>query len=694
MKILKKISENPIVSKSKARRLRKKIRAFSHTSPISSPSASLDTSENTPPNSPPTPEEIHSGNEKNPQELLNNEKNLKITESLSALQPGDSIPKLIINTSQSTKIPSPICHSKRHDISHELTLSHESSKLSPKHNDKQSILRKTISPAEINMNPEGKTREEIKAEREAKKAAKAAAKSKSKVSKQKSEASELKSPAQTPNKSLTINSTNHLQENSPKPAVKSKPHNVMSDEEVEKEILNVEKKLSELSVSDVIENQVMTVRQLQIKKQDGKSPDEGKSKAQLREERRLKQEAQRAAKEAQKKVKSTVKSVVQSVDEPKSPKPQGIEDKCMEKLDNSPRKIKKIITKENSHEVGLFKHLYHERGQAFVDTPIVNSHVHPAVVRLGVQYAEKIIVGSNARCIAFLAAIKELIEDFERPSQADFTRGLEASLQEHAAYLHHCRPMAITMHNALRHLKWQITQLNSKTSDNEAKTKLAAAIDTYIQEQILLAGKAISIAIQTKISDGDVILTCSYSSLIRKILCEAHDKGKKFRVVILDGRPFLEGRELLRRLAKHGIECSYGRITQVSNIIKKEGVSKVLLGVHAIFANGAIMSRLGTAQVALMAKAFNIPVLVACETYKTCERVQTDSIVNNEIGDPNELAIGSTALANWKAHPNLNLLNLTYDVTPPELITAVVTELGILPCTSVPVILRMKSSEI
>ena len=44
------------------------------------------------------------------------------------------------------------------------------------------------------------------------------------------------------------------------------------------------------------------------------------------------------------------------------------------------------------------------------------------------------------------------------------------------------------------------------------------------------------------------------------------------------------------------------------------------------------MSRVGTAQVALMAKACNVPVLVACKTQKRCERVQADSIVYNEIG--------------------------------------------------------------
>lgn len=130
-------------------------------------------------------------------------------------------------------------------------------------------------------------------------------------------------------------------------------------------------------------------------------------------------------------------------------------------------------------------------------------------------------------------------------------------------------------------------------------------------------------------------------------------------------------------------------------------VSKVLLGAHALLANGYVMSRVGTAQIALIANSFNVPVLVCCETHKFSERVQTDAFVYNEIGDPDDLVvkegINGTAkdpLANWENVPHLTPLNLCYDVTPPELVTAVVTEVAILPCTSVPVILRIKPSEV
>lgn len=62
-------------------------------------------------------------------------------------------------------------------------------------------------------------------------------------------------------------------------------------------------------------------------------------------------------------------------------------------------------------------------------------------------------------------------------------------------------------------------------------------------------------------------------------------------------------------------------------------------------ANGYVMSRAGTAQVALMAKAHNVPVLVCCETHKFSERVQTDAFVYNEIG---EIIIYSSKISNFK----------------------------------------------
>ena len=60
-------------------------------------------------------------------------------------------------------------------------------------------------------------------------------------------------------------------------------------------------------------------------------------------------------------------------------------------------------------------------------------------------------------------------------------------------------------------------------------------------------------------------------------------------------------------------------------------------------------------------------------------------------GDPDELMTSpDSPLAGWRQSETLSLLNLEYDVTPPELVDVVITELGAIPCTSVPAVLRLQ----
>lgn len=62
--------------------------------------------------------------------------------------------------------------------------------------------------------------------------------------------------------------------------------------------------------------------------------------------------------------------------------------------------------------------------------------------------------------------------------------------------------------------------------------------------------------------------------------------------------------------------------------------------------------------------------------------------------DPDDLIVtrkGTTPLEGWGNESSLGLLNLVYDVTPPDFVDLVITELGMIPCTSVPVVLRVKN---
>ncbi|KAL4217604.1 Eukaryotic translation initiation factor 2B [Mactra antiquata] len=421
----------------------------------------------------------------------------------------------------------------------------------------------------------------------------------------------------------------------------------------------------------------------------------GPSKAELKRQRREKQEAQRAAKAKAKEEKTTTaaqkKENVRVPDSVKADVPE-TQKRVAKKLE------KQQIPKRTSaqRKVRLFNHLQQYEREISLTQPLQFSStgIHPAIIRLGLQYAEGVITGSNARCIALLFALKKVIKDYSTPPKEELCRDLANKIKPYISFLSQCRPLSVSMGNAIKFVKWHVSHTPANINDNEAKDALCDNIDEFIRERINLAALAISNEASTKISNGDVILVYSCSSLVRRILCDAHQQGKQFRVIVADSRPKMEGKECMRRLVMEGLKCSYVLINAVSYVMSE--ATKVILGAHGLLANGFVMSRVGSALISLIAKARNVPVLVCCETYKFCERVQTDSFVFNELGDPDDLVdIGkkSPYLWDWRNYNSLTLLNLVFDFTPPEFVSMVITELGMIPCTSVPVVLRMKQAE-
>ena len=229
-----------------------------------------------------------------------------------------------------------------------------------------------------------------------------------------------------------------------------------------------------------------------------------------------------------------------------------------------------------------------------------------------------------------LQAFQEAIKDYSNPPEKSLIRDLTARIGSYVSFLIECRPLSVSMGNAIRFLKNRIATLPLSLSEFEAKTSLHIDIDHFINEKILIADKVIVKHAVTKIWDGDVLLTYGSSSAVELILLHAHEMGKRFRVVIVDSRPKLEGQLLLRRLVARGLNCTYTHINAVSYIMHE--VTGVFLGAAAILSNGTVHSRVGTACVAMVAHAFHVPVLVCCEAYKFHERVQLDSICFNELG--------------------------------------------------------------
>ncbi|CAH2079766.1 unnamed protein product [Thlaspi arvense] len=355
---------------------------------------------------------------------------------------------------------------------------------------------------------------------------------------------------------------------------------------------------------------------------------------------------------------------------------------------------------EAKNRVELFRHLpQYEHGTQLPDLEtkfFQLDPMHPAVYKVGLQYLSGDISGGNARCIAMLQAFQEVVKDYSTPPEKTLNRDMTAKISSYVSFLIECRPLSVSMGNAIRFVKNRIAKLPITLAEFEAKAALQSDIERFINEKIIMADTVIVKHAVTKIRDGDVLLTYGSPTAVEMVLLRAHELRKKFRVLVVDSRPKLEGQLLLRRLIKRGINCTYTHINAISYIMHE--VTKVFLGASSVLSNGTVYSRVGTACVAMVASAFRVPVLVCCEAYKFHERVQLDSICSNELGDPNAISKvhgreDINYLDGLTNNTNLQFLNLMYDATPSDYISMIITDYGMVPPTSVPVIVREYQKE-
>ncbi|CAN6451477.1 unnamed protein product [Victoria cruziana] len=352
------------------------------------------------------------------------------------------------------------------------------------------------------------------------------------------------------------------------------------------------------------------------------------------------------------------------------------------------RKRALVRRTESRNRVELFRHLpqyVHGTLLPDLESKFFHSdhghqmHPHPAVYKVGLQFLSGDIAGGNARCVAMLSAFQEAIKDYKTPPEKALVRDLTAKINSYVSFLISCRPLSISMGNAIKFLKDRISKLSLTLTESEAKSTLQLDINRFINEKIVIADKVIVRHAVTKIRDGDVLLTYGSACVVEMVLGYAHELGKKFRVVVVDSRPKHEAQKLLRRLLAKGISCTYTHINAISYVMHE--VTRVFLGAASVLSNGTVYSRVGTACVAMVAHAFQVPVLICCEAYKFHERVQLDSICSNELGDPDAISKVSERkelnhLDNWADKENLHLLNLIYDATPVDYVSMIITDYG------------------
>ncbi len=185
------------------------------------------------------------------------------------------------------------------------------------------------------------------------------------------------------------------------------------------------------------------------------------------------------------------------------------------------------------------------------------------------------------------------------------------------------------------------------------------------------------------IRKNEVILThCNAGSLATVtygtalgVLRAANDIGKKIRVIATETRPVMQGSRLTAfELDHYGIDFSLIPDTAVGHLMSSGLINRVIVGADRILKSGHVYNKIGTYQVAALAKRHNIPFYVAAPS-STFDLISKVGDVVIEERNKNELMkMGNKLLA----PKGIKIFNPAFDVTPPELITGIITEKGIL----------------
>lgn len=328
-------------------------------------------------------------------------------------------------------------------------------------------------------------------------------------------------------------------------------------------------------------------RSEQCKGQDKDDGDTNKSKADMKRERREKQEAQRAAKEQSKLEVISKKSEVKTIDKAvASESNTGDSNKKVRNPASTSRS--KAKSNKNSDQQCSDHQKANRQGELFPDIPkreidpsvLTESigysgiHLHPDIVRVGLQMNANRIVDSTSRCLATLCALKSVIDHHDvvaGSATKSMLHDLKLRFDVITEFLTRCRPLNVSLRNVLRIVRTQLSRVSGELTVDQAKQSLIDLIDRFIHEEIECGLDGIKEHGSQKIHDGDVILVFNNSFLVRHVLGQALSDGKQFKVIVVDANPRREGRKMLQYLVNLGVDTTYVLINAVAHVMK--GVS-------------------------------------------------------------------------------------------------------------------------
>jgi methylthioribose-1-phosphate isomerase len=267
-------------------------------------------------------------------------------------------------------------------------------------------------------------------------------------------------------------------------------------------------------------------------------------------------------------------------------------------------------------------------------------------------------------------------------SSAKTVEALRSEFSEICDTLAKTRPTAVDLFWALERMKRRFNELTAETSE------LAKIKQGLVEEakQVHLEKKSTDEAIgrfgaEFMPRDGQVMTHCNAGALATAgigtalgVIRVALEQGRKLHVLVPETRPYLQGARLTAwELQKGGIPLTLITDNMVGHFLKSSKVSAIVTGADRIAANGDTANKIGTYQIAVLAKENGVPFYVAAPL----------STFDLSIPDGEHIPIEErpaaevTHLQGVRIAPDVQAAHPAFDVTPAKYIAAIFTERGV-----------------
>jgi len=253
-------------------------------------------------------------------------------------------------------------------------------------------------------------------------------------------------------------------------------------------------------------------------------------------------------------------------------------------------------------------------------------------------------------------------------SQTDSVEQLLLEQKEIGARLMSARPAMAPIFNIVSRFLGTVSEVSVDIGLDSIKGLAISKADELANDSLQAIAQIVNYGSEL-ITDGDRIMTHSYSSTVVAVLKEAFTKHKHIEVVTTRSGPGCTGERIAQELGLYGLAVAF--IDDAAMGFYISTVNKVMVGADRVCADGNIINGIGTYQLALAAEKVGIPFYVLCETLKLDPRLKSYG-VDLEEKEPSEV------VEPGRLPSQVRVRNPYFDITPLELVTGVVTEKGLL----------------